>query len=128
LLDTHALLWWVTGDRRLKASERAVISDPESIVHVSSVSIWEISIKESLGRIEVRADLEREAEENGFLELSIRWRHARTAGALPRHHEDPFDRMLIAQARTENLTLVSYDPAFRDYDVALLPEPPRLRP
>lgn len=82
-------------------------------------------IKQSLGRIELTADLAREMEENALLELPIRWPHARAAGALPRHHEDPFDRMLIAQARSENLALVSYDSAFRDYDVTLLPESPR---
>ena len=122
LLDTHVLIWWLTGDRRLRGSERGAIADPESIVHVSAASTWEIAIKRSLGRIEVTADLEPELDANAFLELPIRWRHARAAGALPRHHEDPFDRMLIAQARIENLSLVSYDSALRDYDVALLPE------
>jgi PIN domain nuclease of toxin-antitoxin system len=115
------LIWWLTGDRRLKAPERGTIADPESIVHVSAASIWEIAIKQSLGRIELNADLSREMEENALLELPIRWRHARAAGALPRHHRDPFDRMLIAQAQTENLAIVSYDFAFRDYDVPLLP-------
>lgn len=125
LLDTHTLIWWLTGDRRLRAPERGAIADPESIVHVSAASIWEIAIKQSLGRIELNADLSREMEESAILELPIRWPHARAAGALPRHHEDPFDRMLIAQARSENLALVSYDPAFRDYDVTLLPESAR---
>jgi len=121
LLDTHSLLWWLTGDRRLKASERDAIADPASIVHVSAASVWEIAIKASLGRIEVKVDLARELAADHLLELPIRWQHARAAGALPRHHDDPFDRMLIAQARTEGLHLVSYDPAFRDYDVPLLP-------
>jgi PIN domain nuclease of toxin-antitoxin system len=121
LLDTHSLLWWLTGNRRLQAAERQAISDPASFVHVSAASIWEISIKASLGRIEVKADLQREMEANQFLELPIQWRHARAAGTLPRHHSDPFDRMLIAQAQTESLHLVTYDPRFRDYDVQLLP-------
>lgn len=121
LLDTHVLIWWLTNDRRLRASERSVIADPNAIVHVSSACIWEIAIKRSLGRIELEADLESELSANGFLELSIRWRHADEAGTLPRHHDDPFDRMLIAQARAENLALLSYDPAFRDYDVTLFP-------
>ncbi len=123
LLDTHALIWWFTADRRLRATERPAIADPEAVVYVSAAAIWEIAIKASLGRIEVKGDLAQEMEESAFLELPIRWGHARAAGALPRHHEDPFDRMLIAQARVESLTLVSYDPAFRDYEVTLLPKP-----
>jgi PIN domain nuclease of toxin-antitoxin system len=105
----------------LKAEERRAISDPASMVYVSAATLWEIAIKARLGRIEVKADLPRELEANRFLELPIHWRHARTAGALPPHHGDPFDRMLIAQAQTESLHLVSYDPQFRDYDVQLLP-------
>ena len=128
LLDTHALIWWLTGDRRLKASERGAIADSESIVHVSAASIWEIAFKESLGRINVQADLEREAEEDGFLELPIRWRHARAAGALPRHHEDPFDRMLVAQARIENLVSSATIQPSETYDVTLLPESKHPRP
>ncbi len=125
LLDTHTLIWWVSGDRRLRSAEREAIADPEAIVHVSAASIWEIAIKQGLGRIELNADLSREMEQSALLELPIRWHHARAAGALPRHHEDPFDRVLIAQARVENLALVSYDPAFRDYEVTLLPESSR---
>lgn len=121
LLDTHTLIWWLTDDRRLKARERGTIADPESIVHVSAATIWEIAIKQSLGRIELKVDLSKELVVNDLLELPIRWHHARAAGALPRHHEDPFDRMLIAQAQLENLALVSYDPALRDYDVSVLP-------
>jgi PIN domain nuclease of toxin-antitoxin system len=121
LLDTHALIWWLTDDRRLRPSERSAIADADSTVHVSSASVWEIAIKKSFGRISIESDLESEMETGGFLELPIGWRHAQEAGALPRHHEDPFDRMLIAQARVEDLALLSYDPAFRDYEVTLLP-------
>ena len=122
LLDTHALLWWASDDERLKSTERDAIGDEDAIVWVSSASIWEISIKRKLGRIElVHSDLERELERSNFLELAITWQHAERAGSLPRHHDDPFDRMLIAQAQAEQLVLVSYDPAFSDYDVALRP-------
>jgi PIN domain nuclease of toxin-antitoxin system len=122
LLDTHALLWWVEDDKRLKRAERDAIKDDDAIVWVSAASIWEISIKRRLGRIELdAADLDRELARSNFLELPIAWRHAEIAGSLPRHHEDPFDRMLIAQARADQLVLVSYDPVFRDYDVALRP-------
>lgn len=89
---------------------------------MSAASIWEISIKRRLGRIEIDGGgLRRELERNTFLELSIDWKHAELAGSLPRHHEDPFDRMLIAQAKAEQLVLVSYDSAMRDYDVSLAP-------
>jgi PIN domain nuclease of toxin-antitoxin system len=126
LLDTHALLWWASDDHRLKPPERDAIGSEDSVVWVSASSIWEISIKRTLGRIELgQAELERELERSNFLELPIAWRHAESAGSLPRHHDDPFDRMLIAQAQAEQLVLVSYDPAFRDYDVALAPARPQ---
>ena len=122
LLDTHALLWWTTDDKRLKDREREAIADEDALVWVSAASIWEISIKESLGRIEFdNVALRQELDRNNFLELPIHWQHAEAAGSLPRHHDDPFDRMLIAQAQTEQLVLVSYDQVFRDYDVPLAP-------
>lgn len=122
LLDTHVLLWWLADDRRLKAPERAVIASRDSLVYVSAVSLWEIGIKRSLGRLEVDTEvLEREVEDGGMNELPIRWRHAKVAGGLPKHHEDPFDRMLVAQAQGEGLTMVTYDRAFKPYDVAVLP-------
>jgi PIN domain nuclease of toxin-antitoxin system len=124
LLDTHALLWWTTDDGRLKAREREAIEDERAIVWVSAASLWEVSIKASLGRIDLGdVDLPRELERSLFLELPIQWSHAERAGSLPRHHDDPFDRMLIAQAQAEQLVLVSYDRAFHDYDVALMPAP-----
>ena len=90
---------------------------------MSAAGISEISIKRTLGRIELgHADLERERQRSNFLELRIAWRRAESAGSLPRRHDDPFDR--IAQAQAEPLVLVSYDPAFHDYDVALAPAPP----
>ena len=99
LLDTHTLLWWTTDDKRLQVPERDAIADEDSIVWVSAASLWEISIKASLGRLELDSvNLGRELERNNFLELPILWRHAESAGSLPRHHDDPFDRMLIAQA------------------------------
>lgn len=124
LLDTHTLLWWTTDDKRLQVPERDAIADEDSIVWVSAASLWEISIKASLGRLELDSvNLGRELERNNFLELPILWRHAESAGSLPRHHDDPFDRMLIAQAQAEQLVLVSYESVFRDYDVALAPQP-----
>lgn len=120
LLDTHVLLWWLTDDPRLGPELRSAISDPDALVHVSAATVWEIAIKEALGRIDLDADLAVEIEAGGFIELPIQARHALAAGRLPRHHGDPFDRMLVAQAREEQLTLVSQDGALAAYDVDLL--------
>ncbi len=121
LLDTHAFLWWLGNDRKLSTAAHDMIRNPHTLVHVSAASIWEIAIKAKLGRLEVRdGDLVAEIEANGFAELPITARHAQSAGALPRHHDDPFDRMLIAQARIEDLVVVTRDRRFRHYGVQLL--------
>ena len=121
LLDTHALLWWLTGDESLSPEALGAISSPASTVYVSPASIWEASIKRSLGRLEAPSDLAGWVTKAGFSELPIVMQHAEHAGALPLHHADPFDRMLIAQAVLEGLTIVTRDPAFAAYDVPLLP-------
>ena len=121
LLDTHAYLWWLSGDRRLPARSRAAIESSDSAVFVSAAVIWEAGIKLALGKLSIRdLDLVKEIEASGFLELPIRARHAQRAASLPAHHHDPFDRLLIAQAEIESLTLVSSDAVFRAYGVALL--------
>jgi PIN domain nuclease of toxin-antitoxin system len=120
LLDTHAFLWWLRDDRRLSAAARGPIADRASLVFVSAASIWEAAIQSHLGRLEVAADLVSEIAANGFTELPVTGRHAQRAGALPVHQRDPFDRMLVAQAQLEGLTLVTRDPAFKPYDVAVL--------
>jgi PIN domain nuclease of toxin-antitoxin system len=121
LLDTHAFLWWLSDDRRLSTAARDAIREPHAIVHVSAATIWEIAIKAKLGRLDVRdSDLVAEIEANGFTELAITARHAQSAGALPRHHDDPFDRMLIAQAQMEDLVVVTHDRRFRRYGVQIL--------
>jgi PIN domain nuclease of toxin-antitoxin system len=110
----------VAGDAKLSRRERDAIASPDTIVHVSSASIWEISIKKALGRLEIdEAELDAEIAANGFVELPIAFRHARAAGSLPRHHDDPFDRMLIAQSRLETLELVTRDGVFGEYDVPI---------
>ena len=122
LLDTHVLLWWLADDRRLKGPERRAIADRGALVYVSAVTVWEIAIKRSLGRLDLDVEvLEQELLSGEMIELPTKWRHAKATAALPHYHEDPFDRMLVAQAQTEGLTVVSYDKAFKDYDVALLP-------
>lgn len=122
LLDTHAFLWWLADDPRLGAEARREISDPASIVHVSAASLWEIAIRQALGKLQVEsADLAAEVTANGFVELAITGRHALEAGALPRHHDDPFDRMLVAQALTDDLVLVTRDRAIESYEARTLP-------
>lgn len=119
LLDTHALLWWL-ADEGLAAQAREAIADPANLVVVSAASAWEISIKKALGKLNAPDDLEVQLEANRFDPLPIGMGHAIAAGQLPRHHEDPFDRMLIAQAFAEGLTIVTRDKRFEDYGVALL--------
>ncbi len=123
LLDSHVFLWWLTDDRRLETRFRDAIADPDALVHVSAATIWEIAIKEALGRIDVDADLAAEIDNGGFVELPISAHHALASGRLPAHHGDPFDRMLVAQAREERMTLVSQDSALTSYEVDLLSSP-----
>ena len=120
LLDTHALLWWL-ADESLTEQAREAIADAENQVMVSSASAWEISIKRALGKLAAPDDLQLQVEQSGFTALPISLRHGLAAGDLPRHHDDPFDRMLIAQAIAEGLTIVTHDQRFDDYNVALLP-------
>lgn len=120
LLDTRALLCWL-ADEGLTDQARNAIADPDNLVMVSAASAWEISIKKALGKLSAPDDLERQVDENGFVPLPISITHGIAAGQLPRHHEDPFDRMLIAQAYAEGLTIVTRDKRFADYNVATLP-------
>ena len=119
LLDTHVLLWWLAGDA-LDDEAAARIADPATLVAVSAASVWEASIKSALGKLQVPSSLAEAAATSGFEPLPISPQHAERAGALPAHHRDPFDRMLVAQAELEGLTLVTRDPAFEPYGVSLL--------
>lgn len=120
LLDTHVYLWWLRDDRKLTRRLAETLADPTHTILVSAATVWEASIKIALGRLHVEGDLVAEIEANGFVELPVNARHAQLAGALPRHHEDPFDRLLVAQASLEGLRLATVDSAFRHYDVALV--------
>jgi PIN domain nuclease of toxin-antitoxin system len=121
LLDTHILLWWLSDDPMLPAAAREAIASPENEVIVSAASAWEIAIKKAVGRLDAPDGLIEAVEANDFETLPITLAHAIAAGTLPPHHSDPFDRMLIAQARTDGLTLISIDKRFPQYDVDLLP-------
>ena len=115
LLDTHVFLWAVGGDRRLTAAARARISAADT-VYVSAASIWEIAIKAGLGKMDGDAEaLAAAIEASGFHELAITTRHAAAVAKLPLHHTDPFDRLLLAQAFSEPLHLLTADRALAAY-------------
>ncbi|CAA6604190.1 PilT protein domain-containing protein [Rhodospirillaceae bacterium LM-1] len=121
LLDTHVLIWWLNDDEQLSSEARKAIADPGSEVFVSSASVWEIAIKQALGKLEFPvARISGIIEEAGFAPLGIEVAHAILAGSLPRHHDDPFDRMLIAQAKTEGMAIVTADAMFERYGVPAL--------
>lgn len=119
LLDTHVVLWWLADDTELADGIKDRL-DQESDVRVSAATIWEIAIKQALGKIAAPADLLERVRDCGFRELPIGFAHAMAAGRLPPIHKDPFDRMIVAQARCEGLTLVSRDPHCQQYDVPIL--------
>lgn len=121
LLDKQILLWWLSDDPLLSAAARGAISSPDNNVMVSAAAVWEIAIKKAAGTLEARDDLLDVLSTNDFQTLEITASHALLAGGLPPHHSDPFDRMMIAQAHAENLTLSSVDGRFPQYDVELLP-------
>ena len=119
LLDTHVILWWLTDDLALSDEVKTRLDD-EPDVYVSPASLWEVTIKQSIGKLSEPIDVAEEIRDSGFRELPITFHHAIAAGRLPLIHRDPFDRMLVAQAQCEGLTLASRDPHIQRYDVALL--------
>lgn len=124
LLDTNALLWWWDRSKKLGPRARAIIARDAGDVRVSAATAWEIAIKFQSGRLTVSAPIEHlipaALEASGFRTLDISIDHAIAAGTLPEHHADPFDRLLIAQAQLEHLTIVTADLAFDAYDVKVL--------
>lgn len=123
LLDTHALLW-LLDDRGLSATAKALFLDPENEVFFSAASYWEICIKVSIDKLKIGDDwvnqIDREMTLNGIEWLPVEISHCLELLTLPRHHRDPFDRLLIAQARREGLSLLSADPNFGRYDVSVV--------
>ena len=113
LLDTHVLIWWDEGRRLTPAAQRAIQDAQE--VYVSAASAWEVAIKIALGRLRPSRTVQQAAADSGFLELPITFAHAERVASLPPHHRNPFDRILLAQAEVEGLTVVTRDPAFARY-------------
>ena len=124
LLDTHAFLWFVTGDTRLSRQALATIENSGNEIFFSAVSAWEITIKNQLGRLKIQEDLElfitNQLVQNGFRPLSITIIHSINSGNLPLLHKDPFDRILISQSVIENMPLISRDTNIKRYDVQLV--------
>ncbi|MGH4012645.1 MAG: type II toxin-antitoxin system VapC family toxin [Pseudonocardiaceae bacterium] len=121
LLDSQVVLWSLHRPERLSAETVTAIMDPSNTVDVSVASLWELSIKQSLGKLTVDGDLREHLVRQCFAELPVLGEHALAARDLPLHHRDPFDRLLIAQARCEGLTLVTADRQFVAYDVPIMP-------
>lgn len=120
LLDAHTLLWWLADDPGLDPAAARSIADPANDVLVSAATIWEIAIKRALGKLRAPDRLVETVREAGFDGLPITGLDAERAGALPQHHRDPFDRLLVAQAARLDATLVSRDVAFDPYEVSVL--------
>lgn len=120
LLDTHVLLWWLAQSNRLSAEALKAIANPENAVLVSAATAWEIAIKNALGKVTSPDDLAKELQKHRFEMMPITFAHAIAAGKLPSHHSDPFDRMLIAQAQVEQLTLVTHDKRMLPYGVSII--------
>lgn len=121
LLDTHAFLWFVEGNPQLSARARTLIEDTSNEILLSVASIWEIAIKFSLGKLSLTAPVEtfiaQQLQANAITTIDVRTEHAVAVAALPFHHRDPFDRLLIAQAQVEGVPIISADAAFDPYPI-----------
>lgn len=123
LLDTHTYLWFIAGDRKLSRNVKAIIQDIETPCYLSIASLWEITIKKQLGKLELGIELKelfQYAKRNKIEILSIEFVHLLQLAKLPRIHGDPFDRLLISQAQSEKLTILSSDKVFEDYKVDIV--------
>lgn len=120
LLDTHAALWWLADDERLGSNAVRQLTDDSNRVLLSAAVVWEVAIKRSLGKLEAPKDLAPVLIAAGARPLPVSLDHAAAVAALPWHHRDPFDRMLVAQARAEGAVIVSQDDRLGSYDVPLI--------
>jgi PIN domain nuclease of toxin-antitoxin system len=119
LLDTHAALWWLADDERLGPGAAEYVADGSNEVLLSAAVVWEVAIKRALGKLDVPDDFAATLLGAGAVGLPVTLQHASAVAELPAHHRDPFDRMLIAQARLENAVLVSHDDALRAYGLPM---------
>ncbi|GAB5558548.1 MAG: type II toxin-antitoxin system VapC family toxin [Synoicihabitans sp.] len=117
LIDSHIVVWWCLFPERLRESTRQLLIDPQNEILLSSASIWELGIKIQKGHLLLPADYAEKLLEDGMSSLHISFEHARLAAALPSIHSDPFDRLLVAQAITEGVSLMTVDRHIRRYDV-----------
>jgi len=123
LLDTHAFLWWDSEPEKLSKNALELCQNPENALFLSVASVWEMQVKTQLGKLKIDlrlSDLIRQQEENGIEILSVQVSHVLEIGNLPSHHKDPFDRLLIAQARIEEMVFVSADPIIAQYPVRVI--------
>lgn len=120
LLDTHVLIWWLEDPSKISEAACEVIAKPAHTVYVSAAAAWEMGIKKAMGRLDFPADLADVLENGGIHTLPITLKHGLAAAELPAHHQDPFDRMMVAQAVMEDLVLITRDPMIQQYDVAQL--------
>jgi len=117
LLDTHALLWWLDDNPTLSKRAKDLISDERNSIFISAVVVWEIRIKQSIGKLKIPRNFRKVLDKQPFEMLDITVKHAHAVGDLPAYHHDPFDRMLIAQAKIEGLTILTRDARFKRYNI-----------
>jgi PIN domain nuclease of toxin-antitoxin system len=123
LVDTHAFLWFMAGDARLSRAARRAIEASDGAWWLSAASVWELAIKSSLGRLTLpapAAEYIADKVQNGLRVLAIEWPHAAAVERLPLHHRDPFDRLIVTQAQSDRLTIVTKDAVFRKYGVSVV--------
>jgi PIN domain nuclease of toxin-antitoxin system len=120
LLDTHILIWWLSEASRLSQTEIALITDSDNFIFVSAATAWEIAVKKMIGKLEAPDDLPAALAVNNFLELPITIEHSQKLYQLPLHHNDPFDRIMVAQAISEDLTFMTRDTKIALYDIRVI--------
>lgn len=120
LLDTHVVLWWLSDDPTLSDAARSAIADPENTVFLSAVVVWEIRIKQGIGKLDLPENFGAVLAEQRFPELAVTVQHADAIAVLPAIHRDPFDRLLVAQAMVEKMTIVTRDSAIAAYGVNII--------